>query len=389
MDNLTHSLIGIVAAEAFTKKKVDPPPRLPVYVASILASNLPDLDFLWGGNLPPPLGTLLYHRGYTHIFLFCIPLALVAFTLVYFFLKNQIRHHKMLIFLVGLLGLVLHVAADSLNAYGVHPYYPFNNNWYYGDAVFIIEPLLWSIMGVYFFSLIKNIKLKSGLLLFLAIIPTIAFFMGYLKVYSIALIFALGAIMLALYKKFEKQKLFICIFAVIAISSFLIVNSRFIKHQIRVALEPLHTKVYDVVVLPYPSNPFCYYFLTIESDGQQYITRAGYVSKFLDLNQCPQRLYNFVLSPSQAQSTHLIHFIGEYRHSLDVIKKRKNENCSFETWLRFARVPVVLNDRAYDLRFSRIGNYGFSEIFLQSEPQLICKGYVPSWNYPRADLLKE
>src|SRR4029453_7993236 len=41
-----------------------------------------------------------------------------------------------------------HLALDALNSYGVHPFYPADNRWYFGDAVFILEPWLWLLLGI-------------------------------------------------------------------------------------------------------------------------------------------------------------------------------------------------------------------------------------------------
>ena len=30
----------------------------------------------------------------------------------------------------------------------MHPFHPFDSRWYYGDAVFILEPWLWTLLGV-------------------------------------------------------------------------------------------------------------------------------------------------------------------------------------------------------------------------------------------------
>ena len=40
-----------------------------------------------------------------------------------------------------------HVALDLLNNYGVRLLMPFSNRWFYGDAVFIIDPWLWLTLG--------------------------------------------------------------------------------------------------------------------------------------------------------------------------------------------------------------------------------------------------
>jgi inner membrane protein len=46
------------------------------------------------------------------------------------------------------IGLALHLLMDFTNSYGVHPWYPFDGRWLYGDMVFIIEPLFWVAIGV-------------------------------------------------------------------------------------------------------------------------------------------------------------------------------------------------------------------------------------------------
>ena len=45
-------------------------------------------------------------------------------------------------------ALLSHIVADAWNSYGVHPFWPFDNHWYYGDAINIYEPWLWVILGV-------------------------------------------------------------------------------------------------------------------------------------------------------------------------------------------------------------------------------------------------
>ena len=34
-------------------------------------------------------------------------------------------------------GTLLHLGMDFLNSYGVHPFWPIQNRWVYGDSVFI------------------------------------------------------------------------------------------------------------------------------------------------------------------------------------------------------------------------------------------------------------
>ncbi len=34
---------------------------------------------------------------------------------------------------MAVVGVLLHLGMDALNSYGVHPYWPLNNRWMYGD----------------------------------------------------------------------------------------------------------------------------------------------------------------------------------------------------------------------------------------------------------------
>jgi len=45
-------------------------------------------------------------------------------------------------FLAALAGVALHLLMDATNDYGVHPFYPLTNDWFYGDFLFLGEPLV-------------------------------------------------------------------------------------------------------------------------------------------------------------------------------------------------------------------------------------------------------
>ena len=45
------------------------------------------------------------------------------------------------------LGVTVHVLLDLLNTYGVRLLAPFDWRWFYGDAVFILDPWLWVALG--------------------------------------------------------------------------------------------------------------------------------------------------------------------------------------------------------------------------------------------------
>ena len=45
------------------------------------------------------------------------------------------------------LAVLTHPALDWLNTYGIRLLMPFDSRWFYGDALFIIDPWLWLVAG--------------------------------------------------------------------------------------------------------------------------------------------------------------------------------------------------------------------------------------------------
>src|SRR5688500_9946104 len=117
--------------------------------AGIIAANLPDIDLVYSGITPSPIGYLLHHRGHTHTVMGVVALAIVL-VFAYRFLPSvsnmRLSGHVRFWLLIAI-ALASHLLLDILNSYGVHPFYPFDNTWYFGDSVFILEPSLWLILG--------------------------------------------------------------------------------------------------------------------------------------------------------------------------------------------------------------------------------------------------
>jgi inner membrane protein len=153
MDNITHSVVGL-GVGALIDRSLPPEPdaagervrQRMLLTIGCLASNFPDLDLVLTRLLAPPLGYLLHHRGHTHTLLAAIGEVALLLALVWLLWPNArrllraSRHARRGALLAAGAGLVLHLAMDGMNVYGVHPFWPFDNNWYYGDLVFIVEP---------------------------------------------------------------------------------------------------------------------------------------------------------------------------------------------------------------------------------------------------------
>lgn len=147
MDNLTHALLG--AALARTRLGRVSPAASTILV---VGANLPDLDVvvrLWGGNA----GYLEHHRGVTHGVLGLVLQGLALGAVAALALRARARRRGEPPpgfggpLWLALVALASHALLDLLNIYGLRPWLPFDRRWYYGDAVFIVEPWLWLALG--------------------------------------------------------------------------------------------------------------------------------------------------------------------------------------------------------------------------------------------------
>jgi len=130
MFNTTHTFVGIAIARAGTEKWARN-----AMITAVLASNFPDIDSitgLWG-----TAAYLDHHRGITHSLIGIPIFALILSGVIYLFSENFWRTYA-----IALIAMASHPALDFLNSYGVRPFMPWSNRWYYGDAVFIIDPFL-------------------------------------------------------------------------------------------------------------------------------------------------------------------------------------------------------------------------------------------------------
>src|ERR1700753_2709646 len=164
MDNLTHSLIGMVAGEAVARLTpvskgglaLETRRGLLVTLATV-GGNLPDIDLVltYRGFARDKLEYLLEHRGYTHTVLGCLVLATLMYLVVEGWARyrrlSMTRNDRLMLAAVAVFGTLLHLGMDALNSYGVHPLWPFYDGWIYGDLIFIVEPLYWLAVAPLFF----------------------------------------------------------------------------------------------------------------------------------------------------------------------------------------------------------------------------------------------
>jgi inner membrane protein len=116
--------------------------------ALIVAANLPDIDSF----VARPLGIepIAEHRGFTHGIggLVTMPFLAVAIILVWQRLKpskeGPIRLGGVLI--CCFVATLSHPLLDFITSYGTRLLEPFSHRWFYGDAIFIVDPWIWLML---------------------------------------------------------------------------------------------------------------------------------------------------------------------------------------------------------------------------------------------------
>ena len=117
----------------------------------MIAANLPDLDVLAFVTGTPPVAL---RRGWTHGVLAqaILPVLLAGAVLLVDRWRpprdpSAARARPLALLLLCYAGVLSHVAMDWLNNYGVRLLMPFSRRWFYGDAVFIVDPWLWATLA--------------------------------------------------------------------------------------------------------------------------------------------------------------------------------------------------------------------------------------------------
>jgi inner membrane protein len=130
MDNITHTLTGVVLSRAGLNR-ITPHATL----LMVLASNAADLDVvaaLWG-----PAAYLRYHRGLSHSMTAMPLLALLVVALVRVALRKKFPLGRG--YAVALIGVAANPLFDLMNSYGVRLLWPFSDRWFHADIIAIFD----------------------------------------------------------------------------------------------------------------------------------------------------------------------------------------------------------------------------------------------------------
>ncbi|WP_371766403.1 metal-dependent hydrolase [Massilia sp.] len=412
MDNLTHSVVGLgIGALIDRSVPAEPAPdaqRLRtrmLLTIGCLASNFPDLDLVLTKLLEAPLGYLLHHRGHTHTLLAALGEVALLLGLVWLLwpaargLLRTSPRARFAAVLTACVGMVLHISMDALNVYGVHPFWPFNARWYYGDLIFIVEPVFWIAFGIPL-ALMARGPIRRGLLLALLIgVPIAVTFAGFLQWGSLAGLLVLAGF-LAWIARWRARRTggdrgrSALAAGLAAALAFVLVQAAAMhtaRDTVAAAIARLDPgeRLLDTALSAYPANPLCWSFVTVATDAAHgsYHLRRGQLSiapGITPVASCPAGIAGHAAG-GDAQ----LAWQGDARDSLARLHDLQQNNCHFNAWMRFARAPAIDGTTATDARWSPLGSANFSTMDYADHAAAPCPQPVPDWGYPRADLLRQ
>lgn len=427
MDNLTHSLVGYAVAKAAKfsgiknlKEKFENKRFSNFFIfVSVFAANFSDIDLVYSLYDSSPLSYFIHHRGFTHTFLMGLPQAI--FVLITSALCFRIKDKTVLAYGFGLItvNIFLHIISDGLNSYGVHPFFPWDNHWFYGDRIFIIEPLIWfSILPLILVSLKNKSVLKNVLILFFITVVFLAF---YLKMLSLGTAFILILYFISLvvlfYRLYEPTRVLVswCFTAIIVLGFIMeglrvenLITAEFSKHE--------HTgeKLEDLVLSPFPGNFFCWSVFAVRTAPDDVYSVA--VGKIQSLNvlgfKCPEGMtpemqdhqktnsfsereivqgyetakVDYEIKSKVLKEIKSVQWLRDYRGSKSKIFD-DHHDCRLQNWFQFVRVPYLNSNGDYlDLRFSHVSDRGnFTRMNLKTD-QFSCVKMPAPWIRPTKKL---
>jgi len=147
VDPIAHTFAGAALATAGLRRAT------PLATAALLiGSNIPDVDVF--ASLGGSFAALALRRGWTHgVLALAIWPFIVTGGLLLFDRWRRSRQaqgpppHPGRLLIIAAIAVLGHPTLDWLNNYGLRWLMPFDGRWFYGDALFIVDPWVWLMLG--------------------------------------------------------------------------------------------------------------------------------------------------------------------------------------------------------------------------------------------------
>jgi len=380
VENLTHSLLGAALAELALPVGATTAQRRVFFAVGIIAANLPDADLLYSNITPEPLGYLLHHRGHTHTVAGVVVQALlvgaVCLLPVIRRAVGSLRRRLWALIAISLLG---HLVLDSWNSYGVHPFWPLDVRWYYGDAIYIMEPWLWMLLGV---AATLNTRTDRGRVVLGLVLAALAGALAWFGMIPVGALVAVVVAALALaattYTWAPRRRSGVALaLTALFVGAMFGLRER-VRARVVTAIAPAtRGAIVDVVLSPQAANPLCWAALVVATNepAGEYVTTRGTASAFGSVG---------------CGSTHAtaVVWTEPLRQSLLALRELDRRYCAVHAWMQFGRAPEMAEGAIGDLRYGGARRENFSTMRLPPSDQAArCPPHLTGWGMPRADLL--
>lgn len=262
MDPLAHTLVGASLAELSLKQR-----SAMAVPTLVLGANAPDIDaltILMGGDL-----SLGFRRGWTHgvLAMMLLPVIMTGLMLLIERIAARCRGRPPRARAGPLLGLsyiavLTHPALDWLNTYGIRLLMPFDNTWFYGDALFIVDPWIW-LLGA---TTVVLARTKSGpsigtwLVLGVVVTSLVTAYPGTPAAARLLWVTGIACIVgLRLWGGLQHQLPRLatgCLAGALVYIIVMVGSSRVATHQVRTWLTARDNSPVVIMAAPLPANPF-------------------------------------------------------------------------------------------------------------------------------------
>jgi inner membrane protein len=137
MDNLTHSLTGLMLSQAGLNRFY---PRATLVL--LLSANIPDIDIV--AIARGPLFYFEQHRGITHSLAALPVMALLSALLACAFGRSM--RGWLAAWGLAIIGVASHLLLDWTNTYGIRLFLPFSSQWFHLDLNNLFDLLVWAVL---------------------------------------------------------------------------------------------------------------------------------------------------------------------------------------------------------------------------------------------------
>jgi inner membrane protein len=357
MDPIAHTLVGAALAKTGLQKR-----SLYATTALIVGANLPDIDGVTY-FVSSDLG-LFFRRGWTH--------GLPAIAIWPFLLAGALtllgrgRARFGALFGLSLLAVATHPALDWLNTYGMRWLMPLDGRWFYGDAVFIVDPWIWLGLGGALFLVTSHGTLRLLVWMCGAILPGYLVLAGVPGLLPPKMMFVAGLLLLAAARAWKLPRTEaggerLTRGAIAVVAGYVIAMVALAVYARSWTLEKLRAEGHDVrqiMVGPVPITPF--------ARDVVFATPSSYRHGALSLGLPPE----LIVSPEEIARNE--------DTPLAVRALQEPEVRGFAIWARFPwasieeepeRIRVTLRDARY-ARLPRSEGFGTAVVFLPRSEEL-------------------